>query len=774
MWRKSASGLEGSVTLCVSGDSTGVPVALAIAASQSELLQGLQRKQQLRGGGGAGDRIDLGKFPGGAPLLRSVVAFLTDAAEAEHASAEAGSDAAPAEGNLSSLTTPPLSGDNLIQYVEAAARISCPSLLRALSRSSSLEELPSRRALLLLEQTLALTADPDEDEGPREPEEPLSNSMLDAFLVLVASVCERLDPRDFRLGPPLAKGTLKASLEVLNAYRQKISAADGAMLESTVRTMSSISRMSTTSESVKGAKAQKIEWTEHQFALFVFRQYLEKETQAAVAAGTARQPPPPRDLTLPGAELDSVGGNEADSMSEAGEEDDELALLGDYGEDVAEDVVDRAPDATLMRIGPLVFHCDAALTPPAVAAVMVRALLLNKREDRADQLFQAVFDRSSKLQQMVVDRQIPVEFLKGVRRQRAASVTLRRMLASYGSTPHEELCDLIESLLFEELNDEKHAHDVIIKHRLTRNLILWMRSGGIPGGERTGAIGFREDGAADADETIQRVRQVGSQLFAIAFVPHGGFLPVGLTSTSDTGAPHAADVTDSSKASECPWDTGALDLPLLAEVPYTEDAVQLSRRVILRSMHQRSRLEDVHAATRHWPLGRWQQCRDPTLIGEAFLFLSSCWRALTSLPGLAEAADNPADGLNGYARPNGSSYEVGDPDGTVLVGEGGRLAAEERIFKMFSDIEIWRLPQEQLLTPWVPAQVLACHVSAQCKRLEDRQCSLVGEARENLDEIGRLQSVVNQLSAKLEATDHRSQQCMQKQADINDYIRQLR
>ncbi|CAE8618889.1 unnamed protein product [Polarella glacialis] len=86
----------------------------------------------------------------------------------------------------------------------------------------------------------------------------------------------------------------------------------------------------------------------------------------------------------------------------------------------------------------------------------------------------------------------------------------------------------------------------------------------------------------------------------------------------------------------------------------------------------------------------------------------------------------------------------------------------------------WRLPQTQLLTPWVPGQVLVAHVSAQYKELEERQLGLVDETRENLEEIARLNMVVAQLTSKLEATDIRSNQCMQKQADLNNTIRQLR
>jgi len=93
---------------------------------------------------------------------------------------------------------------------------------------------------------------------------------------------------------------------------------------------------------------------------------------------------------------------------------------------------------------------------------------------------------------------------------------------------------------------------------------------------------------------------------------------------------------------------------------------------------------------------------------------------------------------------------------------------------MFTDLEVWRLPHRELLKPWVPGQVVACHVAAQCNELEDRQLTLVEETRENLEEIARLHAIIANLTSRLEATDARSQQCMQKQADLNDTLRHLR
>merc|ERR1712100_303529 len=95
----------------------------------------------------------------------------------------------------------------------------------------------------------------------------------------------------------------------------------------------------------------------------------------------------------------------------------------------------------------------------------------------------------------------------------------------------------------------------------------------------------------------------------------------------------------------------------------------------------------------------------------------------------------------------------GTVSGAALKGSSSRRLAEELLFKMFTDLEVWRLPSKDLLTPWVPGQVLACHMAAQCRQLEESQATLVEETRENLEEISRLHTTISQLTARLEATD---------------------
>jgi len=591
-----------------------------------------------------------------------------------------------------------------------------------------------------------------------------SLEMEEACAHAIQSLSSRLDLRDFRLGPPLATGSARASLEILIAFRNKLSGAQAA-LDNTMMSMSVA--MSSVSMQAGAPKADnRIEWTEHQFALHVLRLHLVKETNAARAAGTAQRPLSPSDTSLIGAELDDdpAVGSRIGAVGDAEGLDNkfgcEAPSLQD-DEDIPEIICDTVPDASLARLADFASHMVTLSIPPILAAIMVRAWLLVRKEERADALFQAVFPTSPKLRTMVVEGEIPVAFLRGVQRHSAASTTLRRMLARYETLGPRRVCELLEGLLFDALVEEEHAYQVILKHQLTRHLILWMRSGGQEGGSVTGATGFASANSAVPEE-LKHLRAVGERLFEVAFTLHGGFLP------------HEQRNSDFHKDEACPWDTGALDLPLLALAPATEDSLQLVRRVFLRCVRRRhaAGAGSISMLSEDWVLGRFALCHDPVVIGDAFALLTNCWRAINGLPGLGDL-----DVCRPSISPDTDDAALGEtppPEGVLLVGTGSRRAAEELLMNMLSDLEVWRLPQRSLLTPWVPGQILACQTAAQCQQLEERQASLVEETRENVEEIARLQRVIVQLSGKLERIDIRSQTCMLRQADLNDTLRQLR
>eukprot|EP00406_Dinophysis_acuminata_P007929 CAMPEP_0179234062 /NCGR_PEP_ID=MMETSP0797-20121207/12696_1 /TAXON_ID=47934 /ORGANISM="Dinophysis acuminata, Strain DAEP01" /LENGTH=543 /DNA_ID=CAMNT_0020941231 /DNA_START=61 /DNA_END=1689 /DNA_ORIENTATION=+ len=522
---------------------------LAGLARHGEVVQQLRARQQGPGGG-----VEFAAFPGGATLLRSVLAYLEalgdSSVEKEASGAEGGAagDAAAGaeedeEPDLSCLARPALGPDTLGDYLEAAAVLRSPDLARNLVNSSACcEELTSRRALVLLEQVVMWTGAPPEaggasaGEGAAALPPELSEAMEEAFAEVVRQLAARLDPRDFRLGPSLAKGSIRASLEVLRTYADRYVRYDNDVAISlsqnlTLHSGHSGSSVVNTTASMPGKTAsvagtrvgtsvcgkvssQRIEWTEHQFASNVIEGHLRAHAEAARALGTLRAPPAERDTSLTGAEVDDG------DMSDV---DDSASVFGDLAQnedDIEEAICDTVPDAALARTACLVTHLDHAIVPQMLAAAMVRALLLASEGDSAAALFQAAFARSPKIRDMVVCGAIPAEFLQGVVRHPGASVTLRRMLAEYESSDAEGFCALVEGILFGPLAEEEHCQEAIVRHDLMVHLILWTRSGGVRGGARLGALGFA--GGDDPAPAAARLRQIGVSLFRVAFIAHGG------------------------------------------------------------------------------------------------------------------------------------------------------------------------------------------------------------------------------------------------------------
>lgn len=524
-----------------------------------------------------------------------------------------------------------------------------------------------------------------------------------------------MDGCDYQLGPVLAQGSLHTSLEALIVHRRGLE-------EGKLSLDTDVARSKLLSESSVAGASKADVWSEHQFAVHVIRCHVKQEVESAVAAGTERQRLAVPDESLPGAET-SDNRSDADAVEEVTSPSAELKE-----DDISEDVCDAAPDKALEPIADFADFLDSGQMPPLLGSLVVRSLLLVGRKDKAEVFFQAVFTKSQKLRDMVVTKEVPAWLLRGVRKQRLASTTLRRLLATYESMERNELCDIIESVFLDALIDEEHCYKVIVQHALMWQLIFWMRSGGVANGARTGACSFNTQASG-----TDRLRQVGQRLFTVAFVAHQGFLPP----TFD----------------ECPWDSGVLDLQMLVHVPATEDALQLARRVLLRCLHREvagsaargiaGTTQDARGIAGLWPLGRWTACRDVALISEAFQFLCACWRALVGLPGLGDISGALSKDIIA------SGAELQGVDGAALVGAGSRRLAEELLFKMFTDLEIWRLPQKDLLMPWIPGQILTCHIAAQCQQLEEKQATLVEETRENLEEIARLNATIAQLTTRL-------------------------
>lgn len=748
--------------------------SFARAESGEGMPAGADGEPLLTYGTGDGEAdLQFKEFPGGMDLLKNIVRYLTVAASEEVAAAAVAGELGVPAGVLKvdpgafhlEFTT-----ENISKYLEAAALLQCPRLLRETVLSPAAKELSSRRVLSCLERTLQFTSDVDvgeavepvvvdedddrgaaaqgegDEQGSADEQDAADNStspeqVIQAFSQVIQRLCARLDTLDFKLTAALSSGPPWASLEILRAYRVKV--------ENVGRVNYALQSMKSTVtsffyEEEKPTQQHKQEWKEHHFALHVFRKHVVDSTLYS-SSSTVRAI----------AETAMMDQENEVKFSDDEEEEEEAKATGE--DDVPEAISDVVTNGVLAGLAGLVMYCDPLQTPPVIASAMVRSLLLIGHRKEARALFEAVFVRSRKAQAMVVCGQIPVDFLCTVKTHRIASVVLRRLLARHESLSTRKLCNLLDAVL-EDFRFERHCEDLVLHHAIAQELVVFCRvrtrcvasaDESCQGSPRArtagGSIGLYAGSPNDPDAF--RLRRVGEKLFAAVFVAHHGFLP--LSEESESRGEHwpAGPL-----GMECPWDSGDLDLPLLHHVPTNDDSLHLSRRVLLRGLvrRQRAGLEsDVPTVARLWTLGRWTCCRDGPLISEAFAFLTTCWRTLYS----AKASS----GWEGMARRSAE-----------------QLADEVSLFKMFSDLELWRLSPKDLLSPWVPPHVLACHLASRCRMLDEQQHVLVEDNRSNLEEINRLRQAVTQLYSKLEVVDTRSVQSMQKQAEVADTLRTLR
>jgi len=677
-------------------------------------------------------RLKLDEFPGGVETLKDIIRYMqANAAEERAAAAAAGQLGVPA----GVLKVDPgafrlaYDTENICNYLEAAALLRCPRLMRDTVLAPAAKELSSRRVLALLERVMQLTmmvvegqvsSDAEEDAAAKE-------EVHQAFCQVIQRLCARLDAVDFRLTAALASGTPWASLEVLRAHRIK--------LENLGRVNYALQSVTSTFQSFfyeeKEDKSQlKQEWKEHHFALHVYRKHI---IESAISS--------PNPASRAAAEAALQEQQESSKWSD--DEGDQSVTEAKTESDVPEIICDVVEQSTLSGLSGFVQYCDPLQTPPVLAAAMVQSLLLVEQTSRARALFEAVFVRSRKTQAMVVAGSIPVDFLSSVKMHRVASVVLRRLLARYESLSRADLCHLLDHMLLEDFREEKHCQDLVLNNDLVQDITVYCRVS-------TRAVAQQRDdsdvfqGASEETELL-RLRKVGERLFAAVFVLHGGFLPDQEETVCQRQGEHW-------QVAECPWDSGDLDLPLLQHVPYIEDALHLSRRVLLRGLFRRQHADvenDVPTIVRLWALGRWDSCRDAGLISEAFSFLCICWRSLRQ----KKAATNTVE-----------------PD----IETCSWITDEESLFRMFADLQFWRLQLKELLTPWAPPQLLACHVASKCKQLDEQQLALLEDNRRNLAEINRLRQAVSQLHSKLEVADARSVQNMEKQAEVLERLRSLR
>lgn len=299
---------------------------------------------------------------------------------------------------------------------------------------------------------------------------------------------------------------------------------------------------------------------------------------------------------------------------------------------------------------------------------------------------------------------------------------------------------IVDGLLLGELGSTPHAYKLLLRPLLPlRNLVCYLCSGGEKK-KTKGSSGDKDKDKAAAVGTAAQVKhqqQLGAQLFALSFLAQGGFLP---PATEEERAGVSEELLD-------PWTADLLDIGLLAQispdgVAPTEDHLQLARRVLLQYLERhRADLEtDSKRLGQIWELGRWPICQDPVLICEAFSFLRFCWQALEA---------------------RRSEFSV-----------AAVTARTQDLFGMFIRLDFWRLPAKELLSPWVPAQLLSCNVLAQYKEFNLRVEELQRESDQNREEVVELQAQVEQLEKQLEVVDQRSLGNMEKQQRIDENVTQ--
>lgn len=707
-----------------------VKLDLKACASQAACCAVLRSRHEA---GSEEPLLILDEFPGGVETLKDIIRYMqANAAEERAAAAAAGQLGVPA----GILKVDPgafrlaYDTENICNYLEAAALLRCPRLMRDTVLAPAAKELTSRRVLALLERVMQLTmtlVEGNANEEANEEDAAAKEEVHQAFSQVIQRLCARLDAVDFKLTAALAAGTPWASLEVLRAHRIK--------LENMGRMNYALQSVTSTFQSFfyeeKEDKSQlKQEWKEHHFALHVYRKHI---IESALSS--------PKPASRAAAEAALQEQQECSRWSD--DEGDQSVSEAKTESDVPEIICDVVEESTLADLSGFVAYCDPLQTPPVLAAAMVQSVLLKAETERARLLFEAVFVRSRKAQAMVVAGRIPVDFLSSVKMHRVASVVLRRLLARYESLSRADLCHLLDNVLLEDFREEKHCHDLVLNNALVQDITVYCRVSTRSVAQATSDSDAVLQGTSQ-DTDLLRLRKVGERLFAAVFVLHGGFLP-----NEEETCPRRGEHW---QVAECPWDSGDLDLPLLQHVPLTEDALHLSRRVLLRGLFRRQHADvenDVPTIVRLWALGRWGSCRDAALISEAFSFLCICWRSQRAKKALAVGLEPDIDNCHW-------------------------IQDEESLFRMFADLQFWRLQLKELLTPWAPPQLLACHVATRCKELDLQQIALLEDNRRNLAEINRLRQAVSLLHNKLEVSDTRSVQNMQKQAEVLEKLRSLR
>eukprot|EP00927_Polykrikos_kofoidii_P065694 TRINITY_DN61427_c0_g1_i1.p1 TRINITY_DN61427_c0_g1~~TRINITY_DN61427_c0_g1_i1.p1 ORF type:complete len:801 (+),score=127.15 TRINITY_DN61427_c0_g1_i1:175-2577(+) len=717
------------------------------------------------------DSCPLEDFPGGIVVFREIVNLFVDTEPKRSLS---------------------VSDSNVLHMFEAAWLLECPMIFDEVMDSPYMHALSSRRKVELLEQLLPFTQASNSTEFHGSVEGPATSDEFMRIFLLETQMWQKseraamkmamqLDIGDFVLGPRLATGSLRVCCDLLRLHQRR--SDDVSFVVSALQPVASLWKNFTD----KPLRA-KVNWDSHLFALMCIRKRLTVGADADAA-------------------LEKLAGEH--------EEDEEART------DISEELCASVDDGVLLGLAELVGYVQLSRTPPNWTALLIRTLILNDRLSEAKQAFTASFANSKQLQELAWKPRpkvpvVPVSWLADVAEDSEACRVLLRILGRYREMEAEELCDIIENVLLNRfLLVSSECGEAVLASELVNDIVgacfdaaskasaPRVRAGA--SGEAASTLGadgviavdgYTQVGRMNADvETstrnagrpckvsrcpphwagqhiLQRLSEVGSRLFAAAFVPQCGFLPhqwpdcLGESPVLDgCDPPASAAMAAFAIAAESPaqpretdrpcrpeplsipvvghclWDEDLLSIGLLhatmdaGRAAPREPKLHYGRQVIMRHLWRCQEggrdNSEVTRLGKLWELACWPLCEDAGLIREALEYLKGVYRDLLG-------------------------------DSTSWCPE-----KEEALFAMFCALDLCRLPVQALLSPWVPVQVQTVRLLVQQQPAEQFHSELHQEVVNAQESLKSVNSQCVKLSNRLNIVEQRT---VINKSQINDAI----
>lgn len=775
-----APGHQG-VDVSVSGQSVRVDVD-ALAEFSGLFLQ-------MRDSGST--ECNLVDFPGGAGVFRQLVFSLVSTG--------------PAAGEQSVLQ---VTDDTISHFLEAAWLLECPRIYDKVVESPYMRSLSSRRKVELLENMLPFTHASSPTEGQQAQQEQVDrleeelcrpkDSAADSGLTSVpitattaaateefmrlflvetqmwqrtewatTELAKQLDAGDFLLGPRLATGSLRASCELLRLHRRR--SEEAGFVSSVLQPVSTLWK-----NLIDKPLLSRVSWDVHSFALYCMKQRLCDPS--LLPSTTSEQ------------ELDEQG---------------QL--------DLPDPVCETTSDSVLRSLEGLLEFIDFSdhrRLQPNWSAILVRMLLLSGRTDDASRAFEDAFPLSVRVQELtwrtpgappappdsLPSSVVPASWLVlgSVAGHLEASQALLRVLQGYRTMPAEQLCDLLEDVLLSKfLPSTPHCAPVVLASSLLDELVgacfdagrkarLPRVDGVMPrlspelsktdtGDSASATHGLRCPPHWAGQHVLWRLHSVGVRLFEAAFVSQRGFLPHEWPDTlryGRDGIGQAGEVLGEVPVGDVPpltaeeqpcrqeplvipifgqclWDDDLLTTDLLVPVMEAgrlathEPILHLGRQVIMRHLWRgcaEGRYCEISRLRSLWGLSCLPLCEDASLIREALEYLK----------GTAKDLQSPEPSCGPWS-----------------------LEAEDSLFQMFAALDLSRLQQAALLSPYVPPQITTVRLLVQQQPADLFHDELRQEVRSATDSLKSIQTQCIRLSNKLNIVEQRT---VINKSQINDAI----